>query len=224
MDTASLYRATRDRLLVVAGDLSEEELTRPVAALPGWTVLDTYAHLTGVCADMLDGRLEGAGSPPWTAVQVAARAGRSLAEVAAEWADRGPDLDRLLAEGDSARTGFVGFDVWTHEQDIRSTVGLGCGRDDDRVRFLGARGLEIFGPRFDSEGTAPLLVVTEQGESVLGTGAPAVTLRISSYEFLRTVFGRRSRSQIEAAGWEGDPSPFIDRLSLFDLPETDLPD
>jgi len=77
VDNASVYTTTRTAVLDLVGGLGPDELARPVAALPGWTVRDTVAHLAGVCADTLDGRTEGGGSPAWTARQLAERADRS---------------------------------------------------------------------------------------------------------------------------------------------------
>ena len=63
MGTAEVYELTRSRLLVLGRDLGAEAALRAVPALPGWTVKDAFAHLCGLCADVLDGRMDGAGSP-----------------------------------------------------------------------------------------------------------------------------------------------------------------
>ena len=59
MELATLYAETRGRLLDLAASTDDERACTPVPALPGWTVKDAYAHLAGLCADMLDGRLDG---------------------------------------------------------------------------------------------------------------------------------------------------------------------
>ena len=69
------------------------------------------------------------------------------------------------------------------------------------------------------------LVDADDGtEFVLGDGDPSATLRVSDYELLRIFSGRRSRAQLDAAGWTGDPTPFVDHLHLFELPVSDLTD
>jgi uncharacterized protein (TIGR03083 family) len=169
--TAELYPENRARLLELAQRLSDAEAGTSVPALPGWTVKDAYAHLTGLCVDVVDGRMDGAGTAPWTARQVRERAIRSLGEVCAEWVARGPDLDTWLANRDDQATAFVGYDVWNHHQDIRSAVGLTGERDANQLSYLAASALAAFDRRFRDAGAPPLHVVTDTGEWDLGDGA-----------------------------------------------------
>jgi hypothetical protein len=215
---------TRTQLLAHAETLEPRDGARPVPALPAWTVKDAYAHLAGVCADVLEGHLDGAGTPPWTARHVAARAGDDLPAVVAEWAARGPALDAWFDTNDDAATRRFVFDVWSHEQDIRGATDRRGERDDARVRSLVASALDGFDHRFRQEGISGLRVVTPSVERVLGGGDVIASLRTDEYEAMRMLFGRRSRAQIEAAAWDGDPEPFIDHLHLFDLPERALID
>src|SRR5579862_3678396 len=84
MHWTDAYATTRQRLLAQAETLDDHAANAAVPALPGWSVKDAYAHLTGVCADVLDGNMDGGGTPAWTARQVAARAERPLVAVCAE--------------------------------------------------------------------------------------------------------------------------------------------
>ena len=70
-------------------------------ACPGWTVHDVVAHLSGAVDDALQGRMEGAPSPAWTARQVEARHDQSVAAILAEWERSldAPERDRLEAQG-----------------------------------------------------------------------------------------------------------------------------
>src|SRR5215831_11401044 len=90
VDNAQVYRTIRAEFLAMGSVLGPAATETPVPALPGWTVADTYAHVTGLCADVLDGNMEGAATPAWTARQLRERAGRPFAAVCEEWADRGP--------------------------------------------------------------------------------------------------------------------------------------
>jgi uncharacterized protein (TIGR03083 family) len=222
--TAELYPENRARLLELAQRLSDAEAGTSVPALPGWTVKDAYAHLTGLCVDVVDGRMDGAGTPSWTARQVRERAIRSLGEVSAEWVARGPDLDTWLANRDDQATAFVGYDVWNHHQDIRSAVGLTGERDANQLSYLAASALAAFDRRFRDAGAPPLHVVTDTGEWDLGDGAPDATLSAPDYEILRILFGRRSQEQIRGAHWDGSPAAYLDHLHLFELPTADLVD
>ncbi len=223
MDIATLYSETREHLLELARTMDEAQARLPVPALPGWTVHDAYAHLTGLCADLLDDRTEGAGGPGWTARQVAEHADRTLAEICAEWAERGPELDEWLGTRDEPPM-FVAYDVWSHEQDILGALGQRGERHDERVQDLAASALAAFNDRFVAEGVAALHVVGDQVECVLGEGEPAATLHVDDYDLLRILFGRRSLDQIEAADWDGDESPYVSHLHLFALPQHDLVD
>jgi uncharacterized protein (TIGR03083 family) len=224
VDTAEVYAISRSRLLDLARTVDGEQAGRAVPALPGWSVKDAYAHLAGVCADILDGRMDGAGSPPWTAAQVDARKAAGLAEVCAEWAGRGPQLDAWIASTGEERTAFVAIDVWSHEQDIRSTVEAPRPTDDGRIGYLVGRALPVFDRRFAEAEVPALRVVVDGTDHVLGTGEPDATLRSGGYELLRILFGRRTRTQIEHAEWDGPAAPYIEHLHLFDLPGIDLAD
>ena len=46
-------------------------------------------------------------------------------------------------------------------------------------------------------------------------GEPALELTTTWYEAFRWRMGRRSRSQLAALDWSGDPSPVLDHLVIF---------
>ncbi|MEY2421906.1 MAG: hypothetical protein QOI95_1973 [Acidimicrobiaceae bacterium] len=223
MEPAEIYAACRARLLGIAPSLSGEQLDAPLAATPPWTVLDGYRHLAGVCADFLDGRLEGAGTPDWTAAQLAARATGTIDDVCEEWASRGPELDARLEAGGEALA-FLVFDVWTHEQDIRAAVGRAGVRDDEHVPALASLALTTFGPRYAGGGAPTISVIVDGEPRSLGEGEPAATLDTTAYELLRIIFGRRSEAQINGAGWSGDCAKPIRAIHLFDPPQQDITD
>jgi uncharacterized protein (TIGR03083 family) len=223
MDVAQVYRETREHLLELAHTMDDVQAQLDVPATPGWKVKDSYAHLAGLCADILDDNMDGAGSPAWTARQVSDRADRTLAGVAAEWAERGPDLDVWIADREDPPM-FVAYDVWTHEQDILGALGQRGERHDERVQDLAAAALASFNERFIAESLPALQIVGDGVECVLGEGEPETTLHIDDYELMRILFGRRSLHQIEAADWNGDDGPFIGHLHLFPLPARDLVD
>ncbi|MCU1367601.1 MAG: hypothetical protein JWN39_3240 [Ilumatobacteraceae bacterium] len=223
MEPVDIYATSRRRLLELASTVPAEALEAPLHATPPWLLVDGYRHVTGVCANVLDGALDGAGTPEWTAAQLAARSALSLDEVCAEWAERGPVLDERVATAGRAMA-FVAFDTWTHEQDIRAAAGV-MGARDEVATHLAAIALESFNGRYTSSG-APMLTVDMGGHSAqLGEGSPTLTLSATPYEVLRMVFGRRSLSQMASAGWSGgDPAPAIAALHLFPLPPIDIVD
>src|SRR4051812_8881519 len=103
MPTREVYDRVRRRLLDLATGLDQATAAGSVPALPGWSIKDTYAHLAGVCADVLDGRR--GRQPEWGERTVAERRDRSLGEVLKEWSTRGPELDELLHGDESFHLG-----------------------------------------------------------------------------------------------------------------------
>ncbi len=219
MELAEIYSTCRTRLTELGPTLSAEQLDARLPATPPWTVADGYRHLTGVCVDVLDGVMEGAGSAEWTAAQLAQRSDRSIDQVCAEWNERGPQLEAQVAAAGTAMA-FCAFDAWTHGQDIRAAVGVPAQPDDDLVVSLAEIAVSTFGRRYAGSGAPALRIVFAGTDHVLGDGDPALTLNTTAYELLRIIFGRRSRSQIEEADWSGaDPTAAIDALHLFDCPD-----
>jgi hypothetical protein len=70
---------------------------------------------------------------------------------------------------------------------------------------------------------APLLVRTEQRETRVGpAGGEPVTLDTTVFEAFRWRLGRRSRRQLAAMDWSGDPTPFLDHLCIFGPARADV--
>ncbi|MGK2950301.1 MAG: maleylpyruvate isomerase family mycothiol-dependent enzyme [Acidimicrobiales bacterium] len=225
MGPGEIYLVSRTRLLDLAPELTPDELAAPLLPTPPWTVLDGYRHLAGVCTDVLDGQLPPPGDDAaWAAAQLAARADWSVDEVCAEWADRGPELDEVVAEAGRSM-GFVALDCWTHEQDLRAAVGVGALHDDELIPGVLDLALGAFGRRYSKGGGPRLRLVVDGEERTIGVGEVGATLTTTPYELLRTIFGRRSQAQIAAADWSGPAVPDAQAaIHLFDLPEQDLTD
>src|SRR4051812_42552716 len=85
----------------LVASLSDEDLATPTRC-DGWTIGDVAAHLIGTIVDIVEGRLDGLGSPEVTAREVAERAGRTAAELADELAGATKGAGDLLAVFDEA--------------------------------------------------------------------------------------------------------------------------
>ena len=213
-----LYAETRQRLtdLVLA---RPEDWDRPVPATPGWSVHDVVAHLTGVAEDVAGGA--SVSFPPseeWTAGHVARGRDLSVPALLEAWATAGPAVEEFLG----ARTVWAPvLDAGSHEQDIRGALG-DTGARDSAVVTVGARvllkGLQV--PR-------PLIVRTEGGDVRVGAGdgdaaTLTTTLTTTTFEAFRWRMGRRSRRQLAAMDWAGDPGPYLDHLCVFGPAEHDV--
>jgi uncharacterized protein (TIGR03083 family) len=209
-----LYRAARERVTALVLDHPEGDRA-PAPAPPGWCVHDLVAHLTGVAEDLVARRLPTGGpTPEWTGGHVARGAGVSTAELLETWAEGSSAVEEFLAK---RSVWPVVLDVGAHEHDIRGALGNTGARDSDVVRTGASvllRGLRV--PR-------PLVVRTEAEEVRVGPedGEPVV-LTTTVFEAFRWRLGRRSRRQLAAMDWSGDPEPYLDSLCVFGPAEDDV--
>jgi uncharacterized protein (TIGR03083 family) len=209
----------------MAPDLDADALATSVPATPAWTVKDVYAHVAGVCADILDGHMKGILDENATQRQVDERAHLDLPQVCQEWADRVEAFEKKLADPAGARLHTpAAVDLWTHEQDIRAALGRPLVRAEASTAFVAGMLAASFRARWAAKELPTLRIVGDHRDWVLGVGEPAATLRASDFELARMLIGRRSRAQMLAMNWEGDGEPelFVDHLHVFGPPEKDL--
>jgi uncharacterized protein (TIGR03083 family) len=206
MDTTTAYRETRLRMTDLIRGLSEVDAERLVPACPAWTVRELVGHTIGVTADILADNLAAAGSDPWTEAQVASRRDRSLAELADEWDETGPQVETAFADGE-LRAQAV-FDQVTHEHDLRGAIGRQGARDHEAVP-IGLTFVESTWPLvMGSYDIPPLRILAGDADLVTGED-PEVTLHLSPFEALRALTGRRSLDQVRAYDWGVDPTPWL---------------
>jgi uncharacterized protein (TIGR03083 family) len=221
VDLACAYRGVRTRLADLLAAVADGELERPAPATPRWTVHDNVAHLAGVAGDIVAGNLAGVTSDEWTAAQVRRGRDRSVGDLFDGWAADGAIVEPLIEQFGRSGHQLVA-DAATHEHDIRGGLGLPGARDSDAVdvgfHFLGS----ALGTSLDAAGAPAVAARHERGVTTFGTGEPAITVRISRFEFLRAVTGRRSLEQIAAYEWDGVVEPATLVLGLFTPRRTPL--
>jgi hypothetical protein len=211
-----LYSSTRVRL---TSFVSEKRIRDdlPVPATPGWTVHDVIAHLAGVAQDLASGRQPTGGpTDEWTAGHVERGRGIPTADLLVDWQRSAAAVEELLAK---AAIWPVVLDAAAHEQDIRGAVG-DTGARDCPVVHIGAavmlKGLQV---------PHPLVIETEQREVRVGPDGADVEpdrLVTSDFEAFRWRLGRRSRQQLAAMRWSGDPEPYLDHLCVFGPAQRDV--
>ena len=177
-DLVEAFAHTARAIVDLARACSEDDLARPTEC-PGWTVHDQISHVVGVeawLAGHKDPRVE---VPPYEHIRnnlgkkvehaVEVRRGRTGAEVLAELETvisqrlsmlRGPELtDTSIIAGplgpDQASTVLLlrTFDVWTHEQDIRSALGR-PGNLDSPAAMVCVRSIMLQLPKVVARGAA----------------------------------------------------------------------
>src|SRR5437899_10458802 len=95
-EPGTLYAEGRRRITELVSGLSDDAARQTVPTCPRWSVHDVVAHLTGICADIVAGNVEGAATDPWTAKQVADRVDRSIAELLAEWETMAAQVEPIV--------------------------------------------------------------------------------------------------------------------------------
>jgi uncharacterized protein (TIGR03083 family) len=206
-----LYAATREQITKLLRDLGPDEVaTLRVPACPEWTVKDVIAHLTGVCSDILAGKLDGVATDPWTAQQVEARKGTSLGEILDEWATAAPQVEAITGMFPPEAAAQWVADIVSHEHDLRAALNSPGASDSKAL----AVALEFLTRGFLEYSVAdkqlpPLAVQTNGKEWRSNGGEVAATLRGDGVELMRSFSGRRSADQIRKLDWDGDPEVYI---------------
>jgi len=130
--------AELDNVEALLRSLDDADWAKP-SRCAGWTVAGVASHAIGGLADVVNGRLDGLGSPEVTQREVEERAGRSPSELADEAAAVRKQAADMLAIFDDAAweapapggyDGTLGdgvealwFDLYTHADDIRDAIG-----------------------------------------------------------------------------------------------------
>jgi uncharacterized protein (TIGR03083 family) len=203
---AAAYAGVRRRVSALVSGADAPALEAMTPATPAWRVRDALAHMIGVCDDVVAGRLEGITSDAWTGAQVDARRDVPVLDLLAEWDECGAEFVQLLVNGPPVMTGQAVYDAATHEHDIRHALGASGARDSDAIAVAWQWLVDVR----TSSGAPAIHFVTDCGDDVAGVGEPVLTVRAPRFELFRATTGRRSRSEMEAYGWE--PAPDFDAL------------
>ena len=173
-----------------------------VAACPGWSVRDVVAHVAAVAEDWVSGRLAGPPTDEETAAQIARFGGCDVAEILAAWTDAAAQLDHM-AETAGVKPPLG--DIVVHEHDVRGAIGRSGARDSAAVWHTSDLLLAAL------RTPVPLRVMVEDAKYRSGPDDRAeILLRTTRFEALRWRTGRRSRAQLAAMDWSGDPTPVLD--------------
>lgn len=218
----TLYAATRDRVIALVESLTPEQAKLTVPLTDGWTIADVVAHTCGLNADIASGLREGLGTDERTTEQVSSRAEQSLATVCVEWLGHAEAVRRAIDEEDSLGV-RVAADLVVHLHDIQHALDLPIDRGDDATVSGGRTYAARTPDRMAELASVNLVIELTDGSRFEptvdpGDGAVKLVLRTTPYDFLRTVTGRRSRSEILALDWSGDPAPYLDQLSPYGPP------
>jgi hypothetical protein len=154
----------------------------------------------GVPEDVLAGRMEGVASDAWTHAQVERYSDLTLKELADLFESSAPKIDSIIYNFPQPIISQFVMDAVTHEQDMRSALGVPGGRDSKAIEvgigfFLNL--IEVSDP--------PLFDV------LVNTSA-------SKWDVLRSLSGRRTVEQMNALGLDGEAIALHFPGSPFTLP------
>jgi uncharacterized protein (TIGR03083 family) len=223
MTPSELYADVRLRITDLVRDLPEDRTRLPVPGCPGWTVHDVVAHATGLVTDVNAGHLDGVATDPWTQAQVDARRDTPLADVLAEWSEQAATFEPAMDTWPKGMSRTVLIDLVTHEHDVRGALGTPGGRDTEGYE-IARKGFAVGLAKSLAEKGLPALRLEAPDWSFDAGDDPATTVRAKdSFEFFRALAGRRSRAQVLAYDWSGDPAPYLPVLNHFGaLPAEDV--
>ncbi len=206
-DYIEIYRGIQERVRELARSAGDARLDAMCPAAPEWRVRDVIAHLSGVCADVVNGNVDGVATDAWTAKQVGDRQDWPMERLLSEWQDQSNAMAEVVPAFPEVIAGQWVTDGVTHEHDIRGGLEMPGARDSDAVD------LAFHWSEHVLDASQPLRLESEAGTVNIGEGEPVATVRASRFELIRSMTGRRSLDQMRAYEWDGTPCP--ERLPIL---------
>jgi uncharacterized protein (TIGR03083 family) len=210
IDVAAAYRSAASSIIAVYEAVDDDLWGRMVPCTPLWTVRDLLSHTAGVADDVVNARVEGAATDPWTAAQVERFRDEPVTVMLDRWKSQIDTVAEALQAIGEVRPVF---DTVTHEHDLRHALARPGDRNGELVTLLGAMLAETV------TGDLPVTVELTTGRR-FGAAGPTVS-ELTPFEAFRSRLGRRSRDQIATYAWTGEPleiAAVIDAWSLFPPP------
>ena len=195
------YIALRARVIDLLRSTPESSGNMTVPCTPEWTVRQLAAHIVGVPEDVLAGRMEGVTTDSWTQAQVDLYGHLTLLELADLFEASAPKIDAVIHNFPQPIISQFVMDAVTHEQDMRSALGVPGGRDSKAVEV----GVGFF--RNLIEVSDPPLFNELTSTSV------------SQWDILRSLTGRRTLEQMNSIGLNGEAIALHFPGSPFSLPK-----
>ena len=200
------YTELRARVTEMMQSLTLEQAQAIVPHCPQWTVKDCLAHMIGVPEDVINGQMEGVASEAWTNRQVQRHAEDSVSDLLSIWETNAPVFARILPNIPQPVISQFMFDQTTHEHDIRRAVSQPGARDTLAVAV--------------AEGFIRNSLAQQSDPAI----AQLANHKLTGFEYLRSLSGRRSRAQISKNGFDIETVEAFIRTMPFDIPESDVSD
>ena len=200
------YTELRARVTEMMQSLTLEQAQAIVPHCPQWTVKDCFAHMVGIPEDVINGQMEGVASEAWTNRQVQRHAEDSVSDLLSIWETNAPVFARILPNIPQPVISQFMFDQTTHEHDIRRAVSKPGARDTLAVAV--------------AEGFIRNSLAQQSDPAI----AQLANHKLTGFEYLRSLSGRRSGAQISKNGFDTETVEAFIRTMPFDIPESDVSD
>ena len=200
------YTELRARVTEMMQSLTLEQAQTTVPHCPQWTVKDCFAHMVGIPEDVINGQMDGVASEAWTNQQVLRHAQDSVADLLAVWESNAAVFAKILPNIPQPVISQFMFDQTTHEHDIRTAVGQPGARDTLAVAV--------------AEGFIRNSLAQQSDPAI----AQLAVHKLTGFEYLRSLSGRRSRAQISKNGFDIETVEAFIRTMPFDIPQSDVSD
>jgi len=200
------YTELRARVTEMMQSLTLEQAQAIVPHCPQWTVKDCFAHMVGIPEDVINGQMEGVASEAWTNRQVQRHAQDSVADLLAVWESNAAVFAKILPNIPQPVISQFMFDQTTHEHDIRRAVSKPGARDTLAVAV--------------AEGFIRNSLAQQSDPAI----AQLANHKLTGFEYLRSLSGRRSGAQISKNGFDIETVEAFIRTMPFDIPQSDVSD
>ena len=200
------YLELRIRVADLMRSITSDQALTVVPHCPQWTVKDCLAHMVSVPEDVINGQMDGVATDAWTDRQVQRHKQDSVSDLLAVWETNGAVFGNILPRIPQPVLSQFMFDQTNHEHDIRAALGKPGARDSMAIAV--------------AEGFLR--------NSLSKNGDPEIASManhdFNGFEFLRSLSGRRSRSQISRNGFD---LPLVEKFIQempFTIPDSDVSD
>ena len=200
------YDELRARVTDLMRSISTQQAQTVVPHCPQWTVKDCLAHIIGVPEDVMNGQMDGVATDAWTDRQVQRHKQDSVDDLLAVWETNAPIFGKILPNIPQPILSQFMFDQTTHEHDIRAALGKPGARESMAVAV--AEGFL----RDSLSRNSDLAIVRLADHKLTG------------FEFLRSLSGRRSASQISNTGLPLETVEVFIAAMPYSIPKSDVAD
>lgn len=213
-----IYGDIRTRMLEVARAADPDAMRTVVPACPDWTALQLVAHCVSMPAAIGAGDLPTGDLDSWIDTILAARAGRSLDELADEWSSADDTIAAMVGGGGAVLLD----DLAVHEHDLRGALGVPDHSALDADVFV-PRSLQSCIAQLEERGLGAI-EVRHDGRVWRSHDADAGwVLDVSPWEAVRVIYSRRTADELRSLGGSDDIEAYISLLGdHLPLPTTSL--